>query len=47
MNILLHLFLKDIHEGHWSLENSDDEKSNFAAKVKNLESRKKNEKERF
>ena len=41
------LFLRDIHEGHLSLEYADDEQSNFAAKLKNFEKCKKktNEKE--
>ena len=36
MNILCLFFLRDIHEGHLSLEDADDEQSNFAAKLKNL-----------
>ena len=43
VNILcLLFFLKDIHEGHLSLEDADDERSNCAAKIKNLEQGKKN-----
>ena len=30
-------FLRDIHEGHLSLENVDDDQSNFAAKLKSLD----------
>ena len=36
MNILCLFFLRDIHEGHLSLEDADDKQSNFAAKLKNL-----------
>ena len=36
-NIFCLLFLRDIHEGQLPLEYTDDEKSNFAAKVKNLD----------
>ena len=31
------VFLRDIHEGHLLLKDSDDEESNFAAKMKNLD----------
>ena len=31
------LFVRDINEGHLSLENSDDDQSNFAAKLKSLD----------
>ena len=31
------VFLRDTHEGLLSLEDVDDEKSNFAAKLKNLD----------
>ena len=38
INILcLLLFVRDINEGHLSLENSDDDQSNFAAKLKSLD----------
>ena len=30
-------FLRDINEGHLSLENADDDQSNFAAKLKSLD----------
>ena len=35
-------FLRDIHEGHLSLKDADDEQSNFAAQIKNLGKDKKN-----
>ena len=35
------VFLRDIHEGHLSLEDANDEQSNFAAKIKNLDKGKK------
>ena len=35
-NILAY-FLRDIHEGHLSLEDADEEQSSFAAKLKNLD----------
>ena len=42
------VFLKDVHEGHLSLENADDVLSNLAAKFKNLDKSKKTiEKELF
>ena len=31
------VFLRDIHEGHLLLKDSDDEESNFTAKMKNLD----------
>ena len=34
-------FQRDIHEGHLSIEDSDDKQSNFAAKLKNLDKGKK------
>ena len=34
-------FLRDVHEGYLSLEEADDEQSNFAAKLKNLDKGKK------
>ena len=38
MNIFcLLFFLRNIHEGNLSLEDADDEQSNFAAKIKNLD----------
>ena len=37
MNIFAYCFLRDIHEGHLSLKYSDDEQSNFAPKLKNLD----------
>ena len=43
-------FLRDIHEGHLSLKDADDEQSNFAAQIKNLgkgKKKKKIEKEFF
>ena len=37
-------FLRDIHEGHLSLKDADDEQSNFAAQIKNLGKGKKKKK---
>ena len=34
-------FLRDIHDGHLTLKHSVDEKSNFTAKIKNLDKGKK------
>ena len=34
-------FLRDIHEGYLSLEDGDEERNNFAAKLKNLDKGKK------
>ena len=34
---LLVVFLRDIHEGYLSLKDADDKRSNFAAKVQNLD----------
>ena len=31
------VFLRDIHEGHLSLKDADDEQRIFAAKIKNLD----------
>ena len=42
MNIPCLYFLRDIHEGHLSLKNTDDEEINFAAKLTNLDKGKKN-----
>ena len=39
---LLITFLRDIHEGYSSLEDGDEERSNFATKLKNLDKGKKN-----
>ena len=35
------VFLRNVHEGHLSLEDTDDEQINFAAKLKNLDKGKK------
>ena len=37
---MLIFFLRDIHEGHLSLEDVDDEQNNFDAKIKNLDLKK-------
>ena len=37
MNITCLLFLRHVHKGHLSLEDTDDEQSNFAAKKQNLD----------
>ena len=37
MNITCLLLLRHVHEGHLSLEDTDDEQSNFAAKKQNLD----------
>ena len=44
---LLIVFLRDIHEGYLSFEDPDDRQSNFAAKLKNLDKRKKQLKKSF
>ena len=41
------VFLGDIHEGHLLLKDSNDEESNFAAKIKNLDKGKKQLKKNF
>ena len=37
---MLIFFLRDIHEGHLSLEDVDDDQNNFDAKIKNLDLKK-------
>ena len=46
-NIFWILFLRNIHEGHLSLNDADDEQSNFAAKLNNLDKGKKTIKKGF
>ena len=39
---LLIVFLRDIHDGHLTLKDADDEQGNLAAKIKNLDKDKNN-----
>ena len=41
MNILCLLFLRDIHEGNFSLKDAEDEQIKFANTLKNLDKSKK------
>ena len=41
------MFLRDIHERHLSWKDADDEQSNFAAKLKNLDKGKKTTEREF
>ena len=41
------VFLRDIHDGHLSLKDADDEQINFAAQLKNLDNGKKQLKRSF
>ena len=47
MNIIYLLFLRDAHLGYLSLKDADDEQSNFAAKLKNLDKSKETIKKNF
>ena len=41
------VFLRDIHEGHLSLKDADEEQSTFPANVNNLDKGKNNETEEY
>ena len=45
--LFTYYFLRDIHEGYQSLDDADDEQSNFAAKLNSLDKGKKQLKNSF